>query len=690
MRPLSGLAFIWSGAMTWLLASTAIFPAAPVHSAESGLNEFLRAQNAELVDTAKATPPKSPYVWRMEALPKDDPRVGSYKKELGEFLARARNRSRLTEIFRSDALTTAFKASASNADKQNLDYVAARISEWNGPIFWAPASKDTDENLRAGDEARAVLGPIPPFDVTRLGKFTLPDGSTIETAELALEVDGNQVRLKPNPSKPGSPLEFEHRDLAGQVVKWTPTVEKCDKPSLAGGVTPCGTASRISRIVRGNVEWIALARKSRRVEVLTADPFWAHENSSFALIGYIGFNRQSGEVAFFDGAGDKSPFNWTATIVQPGGKGYQDAAGRAVAAGMYDTSFAVNCAACHNNMEPRIITPYIKQARVGYSNPKLAGAFSLGDLLPEKTRNDRTPYRVVGTGFNLVNAVEIQQAMTITDPTRNCTSCHTLANQQTARFASDSVGKLGTLTGDAGIENSYRTEWASLSGAGKIHPWMLPGPLGNDIGSEPNHQVLSDADWQMLKQVLENPLSDKRSRRVYTLAPAPESSASDDTRLADPAGSRDLKMEILPGVDGASPYSRKMQISWKYLNTLGGVPERDDVRFHIAIREMAASGTAPVDADYPTITQAKGDEGTLLREGIYTDQGLLILKDVSFAGHLKWTDPSATLTPRDYRIAVPAAPGRRYLIRIVAKRHTFDGSREAYSDANHTAYLDVK
>jgi hypothetical protein len=84
-------------------------------------------------------------------------------------------------------------------------------------------------------------------------------------------------------------------------VKWTTPIDKCDKPSLAGGVTPCGTASRLSRTERENVEWIALARKTKGPEPLAAEQYWSQDDSSYALLGYIGFNRVAGEVAFFDG-----------------------------------------------------------------------------------------------------------------------------------------------------------------------------------------------------------------------------------------------------------------------------------------------------------------------------------------------------------------------------------------------------
>jgi hypothetical protein len=243
-----------------VFALAGLYGPSGVRAADPALEVFLQAQDPTLVDPAKAKPPASPFASRREHIARDDPRAEEYGRRLQEFLAREQERRHLTQIFLADTRRKAFALETPADEIAKFDYIARKIAEWNGDVFWAPANKETDENLRAVDEARAVFGPIPPFDVTRLGKFTRADGSTIETAELVVEVDGNQVRLKPNASKPGSPLEFEHRNAAGEVVKWTSTVDKCDKPSLAGGVTPCGNASRGGRIAVGNVEWSMLAR----------------------------------------------------------------------------------------------------------------------------------------------------------------------------------------------------------------------------------------------------------------------------------------------------------------------------------------------------------------------------------------------------------------------------------------------
>lgn len=644
-------------------------------------------------------PPKSPYRLPMSQLPSGKA-TDSYVEQLHEFL---KNREL---VLKSKSKYTLQNPApnllwANNFVISKEKYFVARVGSWNGSIFWAPASKSDDVIIRAGDEVRSVFGPIPTFDVTTLGARSRQEGGTITTANLPLEVDGNQVILKHNPDTSGSPLQFEHRDLSGNVVKWTPTIEKCDKPSLAGGVTPCGAASRLSRTVVGNVEWIALARKTKSENppgILQADSYWSPDDPDYALLGYIGFNRVSGEVAFFDGSsslpGGERAFNWNTIVVQPGGTGYGDEAGRRLSASMYDPAFRVDCAACHDNKEPRIITPYIKQARVGYRDSALSDAFSLGDLLPELTRNIRKPYRVVGSAYTAVNANTLVAGRAVEDPTGECASrCHGLTNLGTARFAADSVGRLGTTPDDdPGIENNFRTEWALRSGAGKIHPWMLP-ETGNDLSGDPQPEEMSDASWEKLLKVLQDPASDPKSLPLFTEAPAPESPLTESARIGDTAGPEDLVPVSAANRDGAeSPFDSEIHVTWKYLNNFGGVPTRDDVRFNLAIVETDIPiGTDPTPIEqYPTIEQTKGLTAAALSDAVLKDGKIIIFRDISYSGHFAWTDPVPATSARQYRVDFPATKGKRYLLRLLAKRHTFDQSEFKFSDASHVLEIDIK
>jgi len=631
-------------------------------------------------------PPKSPF-GAMEKLPDNDPRVKQYEKDLQDFLQR---RQQVVQLRREyDRMVNERK----RLQLFNIvlpappNYFASKVTKWNGQIFWAPASKTTDINLQFGDEARAVFGLIPAFDLTTLGTVTR-NGWTIQTGVLMGEVEGNQIELKPNDSKAGSPLEFQHRDKGGKVVKWTTTIDQCDKPSLAGGVTPCGTSSRVARAVKGNVEWISLARKTTKVEKLTANPYWMPTDPNYLLVGYIGFNRVTGEVAFFDGTYQGMKFNWNAPIVPPGGTGYADDVGRAIAAQTYDSTFRIQCVGCHDNKKPRIITPYIKQARVGYQDSARAKAFSLGTLLPYLPRGETAPYRVVGSSYTAVHADVIGSAKVVSDPGQNCNVCHGLTSNGAGRFASDAVAKLGTLTGDPGIENTYRTSWALRTGAGKIHPWMVPGS-GNDISSVP--PVLSDSDWTALRAAIENPPAD--SLLVYTVAPAPESVVTNSTRIGDPAAPTNFAVTVADNRDGSmEAMPKEVHVTWSYLNNLGGVPERDDVRFNVAIieKDIPAGGAPPAPGDYPSIDQAQGTGATDLGGGVFLDQGVFILENVSFWGHQQFTDPPSALSPRQYRVDFPASRNKRYLIRVLAKRFSFDQSNELYSNADHVFSVDVQ
>lgn len=624
-----------------------------------------------------------------------------YLKETQEFQALREKVRQAKEAFQGQRSSPAANmVEANDFLNSREDYFVSRVEAWNGQIFWAPAGRLTDPIIvRAGDEIRSVFGPIPPFDVTTLGERVTSDGWRITTALLPTEVDGNRVQLVPNTSLPGNPLQFEHTDVNGNHVKWATAVEKCDKPSLAGGVTPCGAASRISRAVKGTVEWLALARKADGVDVLQANSYWSPDDPAFALIGYIGFNRVSGEVAFFDGA-NSAPrsYNWNAAIVPPGGAGYGDAAGRKMAATTYDATFRIDCANCHENKEPRIITPYMKHERVGYSDPVLAVASSVGNLLPEMTRNVRQPYRVVGTGYNAQHAGTIARGRIFEDPTKQCASrCHGLTTLGTARFAFDSLGKLAEYVGadgqvDAAIENDYRTFWATRAGAGKIHPWMLP-EAGNDLSTDPPAPEISDEAWKVLKDVMLGNSTAIPLLPIYTEAPAPESKLKEKTRLADPAGPASLVATVTPNRDNnGGTLEREIHLQWIYLNTLGGVPTRDDVRFNIAIAETdipAGDDETPIE-QYPTIEQAKGLTAQRVSDAVWRDGKIIILKDVSYAGHTRWTDAAPATTPRPYRVDFPVAKGKRYLIRLVAKRHTFDQSQFAFSEVDHVASVDVK
>jgi hypothetical protein len=568
---------------------------------------------------------------------------------------------------------------------------AETVRQWNGNIFWEPASKSDDIITKFGDEARAVFGPIPDGDCAADSGKTIP-----------LEVDGNIVDLKTNLAKPDHPLEFEHKDVTGNVVKWTDGIPKCDKPSLAGNVSYCGLNSRLNRVDTGSVQWLFFCRKSSESLEVTNDPYWQRSDPRYAVFGTIGYNSRSGEIVFFDGNKGTKVFDWSKPFVPPGGRSYSDASGRRAAAALYDPTFQIPCFACHDNKNANVIDPHAEQARVGYffgrADPR-AAAFSLGDYLPETPRLQTSPFRVIGSGYTATYGFELSRARIVRDPTGNCTTCHTLTSLGTGRrLAPDAVARdpwtssptfaqtfaLGEELKRVAAVTAHRTDWALRSGLGKIHPWMSP-VLGNDLAAQP--PGIGRSDWFKLSDCLWRPLKTGcDSSPLYTLCPAPESG-----QAGDPAGPTHLAADIRPAPEKQFRRDKVVQITWKYLDDYGGVPERDDVRFNVAVKEtdIPPGGKPPAVNDYPAIEDAAGKNVQPIDREIGVSGSATLIQNASYAGHLRWTDPEPATTPREYRINLPGTCNRRYLIRILPKRFCFDQSGIAYSSVDHLVYADV-
>ena len=568
------------------------------------------------------------------------------------------------------------------------DTFANAVERWNGNIFWEPASESSNVTTRFGDEARVVFGPI-------------PDGNCADSAAKALsvEVEGNIVELRPNLSKVGSPLEFAHRDAADNIVKWTDSIPRCDKPSLAGNVSYCGLNSRLNRVIRGNVEWLFFCRKSTASLEVRSDPYWQQSNPKFALFGTIGFNRRTGEIVFFDGRKDQKEFDWTSRFGPPGGQSYSDKDGRATAEALYDPTFQIQCYACHDNKNAYVINPHAGQARIGYlsgRNDPRAIAFSLGEYLPQTPRREGAPFRVIGSGYTSTYSVELASAKTVQDPTGNCTSCHTLTTQVTGqRFAPDAVAQEPWISNpswgqaqDLLAERmkhlqiaNHRTDWALRSGDGKIHPWMVP-EYGNELTALPPE--ISNADWQKLSNCLWGAGGGECGYQpLYTSCPAPES--EEEGSLVT-----DATVEVLPQ-NSEEDGGRRLRLRWRYLNDYGGVPERDDVRFNVAVLQQALTEAAasPSASDYPSAAEARDAESAAPDGPIVISGSATLLRNVSYSGHTRWTEPTPSTSPRLFELVLPAACNQRYLIRVVPKRFCFDQSNIAYGSKSHLLYADV-
>ena len=578
----------------------------------------------------------------------------------------------------------------SRLDAATLSF-AAIADRWNGAFLWKPASASNDVVTKFGDEARSVFGPIPDIDCGGADAKILP-----------LEIDGNIVDLKPNPAIPGHPLQFEHRDTAGHIVKWSTEIAKCDKPSLAGNVTYCGMNSRVIRKVAGNVEWTALCRKSTPHLEIDPEAYWQKDNPAFARLGIIGFNRKSGEIVFFDGGKNHAHFDWTRPFVPPGGRSYRDIEGRAAAALLYDPTFGIQCSACHDNKGPYVITPHMGQARIGYpggAKSERALAFSLGDYIPAMVRDERRPFRVVGSAYTSIYATDIAGAKTVRDPSGNCTECHTLTTQITGqRIAADAADRDPVVTTPTwaqvvsvraellklGEIDAHRTDWARRTGEGGIHPWMVPREGGKvDTASA----QIAENDWRRLSDCIWEAGGEECGYRpLFTACPAPGMPSEGDA--SQPT---DLSFAILPGPARQARADRVLRLNWRYINDYGGVPERDDVRFNIAVKSTAIPplGNMPREGDYPSVGEARGDSIDMIAANVGISGASVVIGNLSYFGHERFTDPAPSTAPRQFRVDLPAMCNRRYLVRILPKRFCFDQSEVRYAQQGQLVFADV-
>jgi hypothetical protein len=148
---------------------------------------------------------------------------------------------------------------------------------------------------------------------------------------------------------------------------------------------------------------------------------------------------------------------------------------------------------------------------------------------------------------------------------------------------------------------------------------------------------------------------------------------------------------VLPLPAGEMGAERVVRVSWRYLNRYGNVPQRDDVRFNLAVKETAIppDGKAPAASDYPGMDEAEGKSFTPVEGEVGTSGSAMLVQNASYLGHVRWTEPTASADVRDFRIDFPGTCNQRYLVRIVPKRFCFDQSNVAYSSADHLLYADV-
>lgn len=611
--------------------------------------------------------------------------------------------------------------------EQNADDIYESLEFLNGDIFWAPASGFTAQNSWPnvfGDEIRSVFGPIPPISC-----------NTDAGAQLTMESGGNRVHL----TRSGyESYVFEHISDSDKVVRASESIKYCDKPSLANTEGHlCGTGSRIAildNLIGNSIDWVVLCRKGERSWRLTSwDDYWHRDNPLFALLGVVGFNSNSGEVVFIDGTdrkygGDRiRTFTWAGSYPPPGGMGYEDNQNRSKAHQLYSYSTQIKCETCHDNKEPWIVTPHLKIRGFGYRDRATGEKFGHPNFLPlVQPRSSKSPYRVIGTRYTRKADLT---SKTFSDPTGSCSYCHTLTTGWTGKvLAYDAVGKINENQKYKPVFERVlktRTEWAKQKH--NTHPWMVPwlGPnVKSNVETDWVPSAIDDDNWDRIAACInENSTEDCQYRPVYTSCPAPESSQlecsredennNDCSRVADPFGPGEMSAVTLPPDDESNAvpqFERKTAINWTYLNGLGAVPQRDDVRFNLAIREVDIPSNAglPKREDYPSLQaatdpyfshpQKKGrihycDLGARRQKTCHVlnpGRGEFFINNVSYAGHVRNTTPEPAFSPRQYRVVIPTRCNKRYLARLVPKRFCFDRSGVLASSVDHLAYFDVR
>jgi hypothetical protein len=602
------------------------------------------------------------------------------------------------------------------------------LTTWNEDVFWAPASGFTGSNHWVnlfGDEARSVFGPIPEIDCGN--QAGVPFRAEHE-GEKVTDDNLNEIVASYDPLSPTKLGSTEASNDPETV---------CDKPSLAntGGRHACGTNSRISHfnnIGNSNVDWVVLCRKGTYGGIFYDIDYWSDESRDFALLGIIGFNASTGEVVFFDGTNKRHNrelpliFSWKHKYPPPGGFGYRDP-DRWVASEVYDYTSQLRCEGCHDNKEPWIMTPHLKYRGFGYRDVELENRFALEIKLPlVQPRSDKSPYRVIGTRYTRYADLT---SKTFRDPTGSCTYCHTLTTDWTGKvLAYDAVGRKNMNEPYKSFfekVHEARTDWAKRRH--NTHPWMVPW-LGPNV--KPNPETgwtpteIDEKNWDRIAACInEISTEDCQYKNVYTSCPAPESlkvdCSKDDelndtcSRLADPFGPSEMTVITTPideVIEETRPYNRKTSVNWTYLNGLGGVPQRDDVRFNLAIKEVGLpiEAAVPKIEDYPSRQAAtdpyfanadkKGDIhycdlGARRQKTCHTInpvQGEFVINNISYAGHIRNTTPEPAYEPRQYSVAIPTQCNKRYLARLVPKRFCFDRSGVLASKVDHVKYFDVR
>ena len=213
---------------------------------------------------------------------------------------------------------------------------------------------------------------------------------------------------------------------------------------------------------------------------------------------------------------------------------------------------------------------------------------------------------------------------------------------------------------------------------------MVPIEGNNPTALAPG---LSAADWSVLSNCLWGAGGAECDYRpLYTACPAPGVAEQGD--VAEP---RDISAKVLPILSADLHSDRLLRLNWRYLNNYGNVPERDDVRFNIAITstDIPASRAAPAAESYPAIEDAEDKNFMAIANDVGASSGKMLIRNLSYLGHARFAEPTSSSALRAYQLDLPARCNRRYLIRLLPKRFCFDQSVVVYGKEDYLQYVDV-
>jgi hypothetical protein len=103
---------------------------------------------------------------------------------------------------------------------------------------------------------------------------------------------------------------------------------------------------------------------------------------------------------------------------------------------------------------------------------------------------------------------------------------------------------------------------------------------------------------------------------------------------------------------------------------------------HLAVKAAAIppSRKPPLQDDFPDAGEAAGRGIALLDGEVGTSGTAILIQNISYFGHSKFTEPVPSTALRGFRIDLPAKCNRRYLARILPKRFCFDQSGTVFAE----------